>query len=1002
MRRLVADVWELSPGSDEESRPIGPALVSALEAVLEQDDVATLVSAADARHFLQVWSKHLGGALLASASCVAARVVYRTEGITAAWAMFAAAEQKAAEWRENTVQWADWVAPDSLVDRVRLEWVLCRPKGEGWTRFGAPPEVWLSEASARASTIDGERLASYLLAELQEERIPERTSIELLEATDLYSVERRARCVAHERVSPLFVSVARAWLALGEVERALRTLDEREAEALRQRSATPDSATARAAQQEVIAIVRLMRLSERIPQVERYIEDEELGPAAWVAYTLAGPYVPGQARAAPASRLHAWYRALPTAGEAAAARDVLVGTDPAIRLDAYEARLAAERNSVDPEPGPDDLRLAHDVIQASRGPAGKSAIDPWYDGGAEHSRAMLRAWALGLPVIPPSAGSYRHAAAVALEEGELLALRLPEKGSQLLAYALDRYQRADDPVGVVIAGTALALARLRMERPVDAEKALAYVRTGYERLEVAVPTWEGLADDRAVDLGGVDRGWIDWVLRLRACLHAVAARHLTLQGPRPIELHLPQLESRRTLWAEESLRGLWSRPRVRIAGALVSALVLAAVLLQRPVRGWLTKWIVATLPAGPYLFEVAYWAFVAWLAIYLTRKGTLLFVRVVDLGDGRAHVSVAPHLRAAPSTRLTRNVGGVPMLGAFVYYWAIKLLVWRPAITVYVSLGEVESGEMPSKLRRRLRRWFPKLFGGRTPTVLAVDPTLASVPWEAWLTSGSGSRARANPFRVRRGGPAPSWAHWRRRSVAITGSPSWRLLFEERLGATGPVVPWPSSAPGVARRVRRTVGERPVTIAQAIGVPVLTTLGWRLRVDETTGELTRSKIAPRSQVLLSPDDLVEPGAALVVIMAAPAGTIVELDRDISDGLRQLANEVVAAGTYAALTVPELPPDLAVEAVSFLVRRLRRPIGSKNAKRLVATVARVREKVAARSTETTGGDAATTAMDICLVVSDKQPAKSPFLDLPVGMTPIPESPRPAFAPSTESR
>ena len=81
-------------------------------------------------------------------------------------------------------------------------------------------------------------------------------------------------------------------------------------------------------------------------------------------------------------------------------------------------------------------------------------------------RLWVRSAALGVSPGGPTTGlvrcvGVRRAAGVALDEGELLALRLPTHALRLLALALTWYEDAHDPVGVWLVTTLLTLTRVR-------------------------------------------------------------------------------------------------------------------------------------------------------------------------------------------------------------------------------------------------------------------------------------------------------------------------------------------------------------------------------------------------------------------------------------------------------------------------------------------------------------------------------------------------------------
>src|SRR5262249_10304643 len=116
-------------------------------------------------------------------------------------------------------------------------------------------------------------------------------------------------------------------------------------------------------------------------------------------------------------------------------------------------------------------------------------------------------------------------AEIALDEGELLALRLPEAAEPLLTSALAWFERCDDPVGALLAAGALALLQARPGYDDGLAATLRRGEAAYRATReggAGLPTWERLerlaqAPDPAA-LDALPTRWRPWLLRLLVAL----------------------------------------------------------------------------------------------------------------------------------------------------------------------------------------------------------------------------------------------------------------------------------------------------------------------------------------------------------------------------------------------------------------------------------------------------------------------------------------------------
>lgn len=143
---------------------------------------------------------------------------------------------------------------------------------------------------------------------------------------------------------------------------------------------------------------------------------------------------------------------------------------------------------------------------------------------------LLRARALGdTPVVPTSLVEQigrRQAAAIALNEGELLALRLPSNATVLLRQAHTWFVETRDYGQALIASICLTLTYIRLGRSEEASDALGRARHDYQVFLPLIhdqqPAFPSLSRLVSVGIGALEEleptGWRPWLVRLTACL----------------------------------------------------------------------------------------------------------------------------------------------------------------------------------------------------------------------------------------------------------------------------------------------------------------------------------------------------------------------------------------------------------------------------------------------------------------------------------------------------
>ncbi len=188
--------------------------------------------------------------------------------------------------------------------------------------------------------------------------------------------------------------------------------------------------------------------------------------------------------------------------------------------------------------------LGADVDLASQGLSPVSPEDWWSRHPAQPERALrlwIRSAALGVSPGGPTSAlvrrlGVRRAAAIAMEEGELLALRLPTQALRLLALSLTWYEDAHDALGIWQVTTLLALTRVRAGVPRDSIDLTALqaahhplVVAGTDRGSRTLPPWswvEGVTQLPLSDSAATIE-WAPWLHRV------IALRHWVSGGVRP-------------------------------------------------------------------------------------------------------------------------------------------------------------------------------------------------------------------------------------------------------------------------------------------------------------------------------------------------------------------------------------------------------------------------------------------------------------------------------------
>jgi len=125
----------------------------------------------------------------------------------------------------------------------------------------------------------------------------------------------------------------------------------------------------------------------------------------------------------------------------------------------------------------------------------------------------------------------RRAAEIAWREGELLALRLPQRAARVLVYARDWFEACDDLVGVIVSGTSLYMLKDLDKEPGWIADNMSKVESAYDTLrerwnetqEKLLPSLEELdklaaeAQETTSLSDWAPRCWQPWLVRLMLC-----------------------------------------------------------------------------------------------------------------------------------------------------------------------------------------------------------------------------------------------------------------------------------------------------------------------------------------------------------------------------------------------------------------------------------------------------------------------------------------------------
>jgi hypothetical protein len=947
-------------------------------------------------------------------------------------------------------RWADFQTPAMACHRIRLELVRMAAAQPLSTDplCDLPLEEWQQSAEKDLGAIDADRLLAVLLRRrLSTGSLPQ-DEVKRLAALEEAAAERvrqsRSALCCHRAVPPLFTVLAWCWSAAGRNDRAIALLHVRRREALKAGDADAENAALTA----TLEISRRIRVAQRVlAKNSSGSADADQRAAAWALAVLTEQ--PGVLPAECPSDLtgaglHDWWRTRPaplsqedtrpfrdragllTSGQG----DQTPFTTLSLGLDLAEAALAESAVPAWVHADPAELAGSGQVTgeQLIRLVLRMQALGhPGYKVSDDDPSAGVSAW--WVTGSAPAVGARRRAE-LAMDEGELLALRLPREAILLLDLAALWFTETDDPASALFAAIAGTLARLRAGIPVpDLDKSLAGLYEALaSRVKTPLPDWTDVhfALTPLVAPGGATARLLGgWLLRLAVCAvragpEASGTAAWSIKADRaepmlraslesiPAELDpavLTRRPARRRRRPAQKTDPDTRRPRITlgiVAGFVsVIALILASVGYAGGLAGeaaGITA-VFGVLVIFVFLGLAVFGLLLAWrglrqrlsdrLRVWWWAR-TVLALRIAfppgsDTRGGDTQVTIQkwqrdpagplPWRRHTPSTVTETAV--------------------LPPMRAYGPGAEA----LPAGLRDGLRELAGRVSPGWVRACLDVDPALERIPWEALLShpvvTGSPPRPGALDF-WRRGERLPLTGrpedpHPPRRAVVLADSS--RRLFAERT-ALARELSFPDLS---ARRIidvnlaverAGSAAVDPPDVALVIGRPVR--LEYSVLLQTTEQVVTYGIPADELREAFVDSGLLEAQvvaglrARLFVVLGAPAESSSRFDterRDAAD-LRAWAGDVFRAGTAAVISLPSLHPQLAEAVLRDIAAKIRKGI---TADTMHAAVRAARQRIATwtqpapvHGDPPESGPAAADrqleqALDVCLFRRSRMPA-----------------------------
>jgi hypothetical protein len=808
--------------------------------------------------------------------------------------------------RSTTRQrWADWHAPVSVRDRVRLE--LLRHGGIFVSR--AEMRTWSSEASSRLDNSDSERLISRLLQLWLYLQLPD---IPDLDADSAYDPNRLPLCSAARDTPALFSSLADALIARGNFREASLLLQR----VLSRVTSASDNEAIAAIGRSTLRLKRRMRSPDALSNLPELIGLEQ----PWSA------------------RFHRWW----------------VGQVAMSQLDTENLIAAAVRQ------GPDALRvgdgradydLALDAreldLLGERIGRPTDYASPLLEGisiDGQDLRTALRRTVLTTENPPEASEFPRLDATIAMEEGELLALRLPKIAQILFHFAATRFAEANDPVGELQASICFNLARVEDRAKYD-DAANASVtldlQDPYEKCRnhgVALPDWVE-ANTYEAQPTAPAHPWDGWLRRItylnktRADNHSQAWREIaavynnvpqfdigmTVEGE-PAEKQVPAMRKAIVVLCALGLGVAVTAPLLVVhdrsltlligafdvvVGALLCAIAMAPRLL----------YIEFCHSVPRILIQPSYSNSMSVLIRFEVKRGLGPFFR--DVGSGGGGLLV----------RFLRGASVFRKWFDFSDAREVEQLGYQP----YAA-----AADKFSRFYAALHAIQRSILLGPLPVALRIDRSIARFAWEAALSLAVPASSLGEPQFVRLEGvlsdEAANFEKWKRAGILVDCRPELASVMEKAWRTSGRPLQ-------VRARTSKSIAEdNAVGVNQVVGTATRTASGTRF-------SLQGPESMNKKSVSFDVRSFSHEHPAVFIVQEEPAERLrrLDIDREQTADARSWATELFYSGQQCVILIPTLPLALAQEVIQTVAQRLGRS-DLPDLYRLIQLVREIRNKI----------------------------------------------------------
>lgn len=834
--------------------------------------------------------------------------------------------------------WLDWLAPDHLEARIRLEAVRAAASHLPPHEIVEMMQQW--PPLPRPVSIDYDRLASaQLLVHRAVSPVIDLTVSDVhplfAELTGATSME--PRCNAHRAYPPVVTVLAEELASQGRADEAL---DRLQSAAVRTEQATTSGAAVRSADLASARIIVRMRLQDAGRTVSLPMGDLESAELLWMLEGLDGqraaqaiglPSIAEEADA-PEAWLHARWRTLygltpGHAGTAIAWASVVRGqfAGPATRSESASCELDWVEA--------DELAARIGQPTAAQGDRASVMADWRTIDVADREklwRLRLRTYALDPDPSRPMPREaiaerlgQRRAAEIELDEGDALALRLPRLAQPLLSDARRRFQTCGDDVGALRAGISEALVLVRSGNVKRLQKLCAAELSRILDRIAVLPDWERIrsiaargAPDELDSIAPPE--WVPWLTRLVACAAWLFREQKVSEAAPAVQTWLESRYGRQMsqgallpaeldgLLAEPSRAGTRRRakrsrlryflPWMMVGISLLAIVVISGIFLRTVSQG---RSVSSSPPAVPVILVA--------LSFLFSLLALLLYWRELRSALSSRRTTVVT-VRAGPGDTV-RTVE--PVVSTTIALERGRRRLEPMPATIAIGAGyDAAAEELPGAAVLELRRIARRSGLFTTRVELRVDRQTSAVCWEGLLAHAAAAITgpRSIPFMCTRTTevvPIASATDWRhiRQIASFTSSPhedamarkAWSTLPSRRFT----VVPARLAA-------LRGTSYPDAHVVHMVAHAVETASAVRLELQSPDAAAKAVRETARGD-LLRADELPRmfPRAGLYVLQSPPLHTPARThaEREQAALLRAFAAELAELGVPAVVTVP---------------------------------------------------------------------------------------------------